>query len=248
MRKEQRDRKPGWLSGLQKFGIAVAVGILVGLIVSEGFVIKKVEIEGNQFYDPEIIQSAILNDEFSWNTLLVYLKYRIQETEEIPFIDTMEVSVKSPGTLHVKVYEKGMMGYFYIPAINQNAYFDKDGFVVETSPDIIHGIPKIEGIACSEVILYEKMPVDESRLKEILTLTQTLKRSEMIPDKIVYGDINEPIVTYGSVQVKIGSTKDLTQKVERISKILPSLEGMSGTLHLENWTEETTNIVFDKDK
>ena len=27
---------------------------------------------------------------------------------------------------------------------------------------------------------------------------------------------------------------------------MPSLDGLSGTLHLENWTEETTNIVFDK--
>ena len=44
----------------------------------------------------------------------------------------------------------------------------------------------------------------------------------------------------------MGSLDLLTQKVERLAKIKPSIENLEGTLHLENWTEETTNIVFDK--
>ena len=40
----------------------------------------------------------------------------------------------------------------------------------------------------------------------------------------------------------------LTQKVIRLKEILPSVEGLSGILHLENWTEETTDIVFDKEE
>ena len=46
--------------------------------------------------------------------------------------------------------------------------------------------------------------------------------------------------------VIIGDTTKLTRKIERLKAIMPSLEGQSGTLHLESWTEETTNIVFDK--
>mgnify|MGYP000255413098 CR=1 FL=1 len=41
----------------------------------------------------------------------------------------MSISLDSPHTLHISVYEKGMLGYIYIPGINENAYFDKDGFV-----------------------------------------------------------------------------------------------------------------------
>ena len=61
-----------------------------------------------------------------------------------------------------------------------------------------------------------------------------------------YGVENEPVLTYGTVKVSMGSLEFLTQKVERLAKIKPQLQGMEGTLHLENWTEETTNIVFDK--
>ena len=55
----------------------------------------------------------------------------------------MEIELKDPRTLNIKVYEKGMLGYLYIPAISENAYFDKDGFVVETSSDVISNVPKV---------------------------------------------------------------------------------------------------------
>ena len=94
--------------------------------------------------------------------------------------------------------------------------------------------------------MYEKLPIDEDTLRDILTLTQTLKRSNLVPDSIAYGADNAPVLKYGNVKVEMGSLELLTQKVERLDKILPQLSGMQGTLHLENWTEETTNIVFDK--
>ena len=40
----------------------------------------------------------------------------------------------------------------------------------------------------------------------------------------------------------------LTKKIERLSAIMPAIDKMSGTLHLESWTEESTNIVFDKEE
>ena len=99
----------------------------------------------------------VLNDEYSWNSLYVDLKYRFVDIGEVPFVDTMEVSLDNPHTVHIKVYEKGMLGYLYINSIGQNAYFDKDGFVVETSTEVIDGVPKITGISCEEVVLYEKL-------------------------------------------------------------------------------------------
>ena len=58
-------------------------------------------------------------------SLYVFLKYTFSDTQQLPFIDTMEISLKDPQTLHIMVYEKGMMGYIYIPGISENAYFDK---------------------------------------------------------------------------------------------------------------------------
>ena len=225
--------------------ILILLAIAV-LIVMNVFKIKKIEVEGNKLYDEKVIEKAVLNDDYSWNSLYVFLKYKFVSTDDVPFVDTMEISLKNPQTLHIKVYEKGMMGYLYIPAMNANAYFDKDGIVVETSTEVIEGTPQIIGIDCDKVVLYEKLPIGGAKLREILTLTQALKRNSLIPDSILYGVANEPELIYGDIKVDMGSMELLTQKVERLSKIKPKLEGKKGTLHLENWTEETTNIVFEQ--
>jgi len=36
------------------------------------------------------------------------------------------------------------------------------------------------------------------------------------------------------------------KKILRLSYIMPKLEGQTGTLHLESWTEDTTDISFEK--
>ena len=234
----------------KKIAIALLIILLLlaaaALIVIKVFRVEKVEVEGNELYDAKVIEKAVLNDKYSWNSLYVFLKYRFVDMKKVPFVDTMEITLKDPQTLHIKVYEKGIMGYLYISSIDENAYFDKDGLVVETSSKVIDGTPQIIGIDCDKVVLYEKLPIGNAKLREILTLTQALKRNSLIPDSITYGVANEPLLAYGKIKVEMGSLELLTKKVERLAKIKPSLEGMDGTLHLENWTEETTNIVFDK--
>ncbi len=220
--------------------------IIAAFIVVKVFVVKNVKVEGNVLYDEQLIKETVLNDEYSWNSLYVFLKYTFVDTKEVPFIDTIEVKLNDPQSITLKVYEKGMMGYLYISSIGENAYFDKDGFVVETSTRVIEDVPRIDGISCDEVVLYEKLPIEDQKLKQILTLTQSLKRDGLEPDSIQYGGEDGPKLYYGDIIVQLGSMELLTQKVERINEILPSLEGLKGTLHMEDWTEESTNIVFEK--
>jgi cell division protein FtsQ len=248
MIKEERRRKKKKRYRLIALLVFLLVLAIAALVVIKVFTVETVEIEGNELYDDTMISGTILNDEYSWNSLYVFLKYRFKKVENVPFIDTMEVTLKSPHKLHVDVYEKGLVGYLFSSSLNQNVYFDKDGFVVELSSDIIEGIPRVDGLSCEEIVLYEQLPIEKNVLKELLTLTQALKRKELIPDSILFGRENSPILVYDSVWVQIGSTTLLTQKVERIGKILPQLEGESGVLHLENWSEENTTIVFDRDE
>ena len=231
------------LIGILIFAVLAAIAVFVVLKV---FVVKNVKVEGNELYDKELITETVLNDEYSWNSLYVLLKYTFVDTKAVPFIDTMEIQLEDPQTLKIKVYEKGMLGYLYISAIGENAYFDKDGFVVETSTRIIENVPKIEGVICDEVVLYEKLPIDNQKLREMLTLTQALKREELTSDVINFGLEQAPVLFYGDTQVWLGSIELLTQKVDRLKEIFPSIHGTAGVLHMENWTEESANIIFEK--
>ncbi len=244
-RKKQKRRKLG-------FYIFLVVSLLIALtayIVLEVCTVEKVVVEGNEWYSSKQIEDMLLNDEYSWNSLYVFLKYRFKEIGEVPFVDEMEVSLDDPHTLRIKVYEKGILGYLYIPILGQNAYFDKDGFVVETSLKIIPNVPKITGVKCNQVVLYEKLQLeDESIFRFLLNLTQTLKKYGLEPNEIDFDANEDANIHYGDIHVIVGDEENLSQKIIRLSHILPQLDGLAGTLHLENWTEETTDIVFDKEE
>lgn len=247
MIKEERRRKKRRKIGLYILLILILLIAAGVFIVMNVFTVENVVVEGNELYSSTQIENMVLNDEYSWNSLYVDLKYRFVDIGEVPFVDTMEVSLDNPHTVHIKVYEKGMLGYLYINSIGQNAYFDKDGFVVETSTEVIDGVPKITGISCEEVVLYEKLQLENSDiLRDLLNLTQTLKKYNLLPDEIQYDSNMEPVLYYGTIQVKIGSEDNLSQKVVRLSIILPQLDGLSCTLHLETWTPETTDIIWDR--
>lgn len=245
----RKKRKRNILIVLALIILLAAAGFL---LVTQVFTVEKLHVVGNELYTDEQIEEIVLSDEYSWSTLYVYLKYRFFHTEKLPFVDTMEISLQpaKPHELTVEVYEKGILGYLYISSIDQNAYFDRDGFVVETSQEVIEGIPKIEGLTCDSVVLYEKLPLEnDMALKNLLSLTQLLQKYEIAAKRIKYEEASGNMTVYsGKITVLVGNADNLTQKILRLQHILPQLEGKKGTLHLENWTSETTDIIFDSKK
>ena len=251
MIKEERRKRRRRKIQLYIFLTMTLLLAIAAFVVVKVFTVENVVVEGNEWYSSAQIEEMVLNDEYSWNSLYVTMKYRFVDIGEVPFVDEMEISLDNPHTVRIKVYEKGILGYLYIPVLGQNAYFDKDGFVIETSTNIIPGVPKVTGVSCSEVVLYEKLPLeDESILRLLLNLTQTLKKYELEPDEIAFEETEGAIVYYDDIRVLVGDEDNLSQKIARLSRILGDLEEMgyqAGTLHLENLTEENTDILFDSD-
>lgn len=248
MIKEERRKKRRRKIKLYIFLVVTMLMALAAFIVTNVFTVEQVVVEGNVWYSAKQIESMVLNDEYSWNSLYVNLKYRFMDVGEIPFVDEMEISLDNPHTVRIKVYEKGILGYLYIPILGQNAYFDKDGFVIETSSEVIPDTPRITGLSCNEVVLYEKLPLQDERvLRQLLNLTQILKKYDLQPTEIAFDKEDGVVLLYDGIEVIVGKEDYLSQKMIRLSHIMPELYGMQGTLHLENWTEETTDVVFDKE-
>lgn len=225
--------------------LIVALGVIM---VWKVFVVRDVEVEGNEIYSAAQIENWVLDDEYSWNSLYVVLKNKFQKQEEIPFVDSMEISLRSPSKIRIRVIEKGVLGYVYIPSLGKNAYFDKDGFVVELSNEVIDGTIKITGLAVDNAVLYEKLDLDDSRiLRTLLNLTQLLKKYERIPD-VIYVQGGSVLLGYGNIQVDVGSGSSLNEKILRMDQILPQLDGQTGTLHLDTWSESSTDIYFKKNE
>ena len=246
-RREKIRRKKRWKAIMTAVLILLLFLAIAALVVVKVFTVEKVKVKGNEHYSDKAMEDWLLDDEYCWNSLYVYFKYRFIEPKEMPFVDSMEVSLESPHTLKIQVYEKALLGRVYIDALGQNAYFDKDGFVVELSSEVIEGITVIKGLDVEQIVLYQKLPIKgENILKNLLSLTQTLKKYEQIPESIKYEEGGTYTLNYNGIKVLLGSAQNLNEKVVRLFHVLPKLEGQKGTLHLEGWTENTTDITFEK--
>lgn len=245
----QKKKRRNWKIAMCTLFLLVLIGIV---LVTKVYTVENVHVVGNELYTDEQIEEIVLSDEHSWSTLYVYLKYRFFYTQELPFVDSLKISINhtTPHELQVEVYEKGILGYLYISSIDQNAYFDKDGFVVETSQEVIKNVPEIQGLTCDSVVLYEKLPLKEPRaLKNLLALTQLLEKYDIPAKRIEYEETAGTMtVISNKITINVGNADNMAQKIMRLQYILPKLEGKKGTLHLENWTSETTDIIFDPKK
>ena len=241
-------------SGKRKTGIkilALAV-LLAGLSGTVFFVIRShtihtVYVEGNVHYTEDQIKSFVMEGFLGNNSLYLSLKYKNKGVENIPFVDVMDVSILSPDTIKITVYEKALAGY--VKYLDTYMYFDKDGYVVESSSIKTMGVPQITGLEFDHIVLGEPLPVeDQTVFGNILNITMLLNKYELTADKIYFHSADEVTVYFGEVKASLGKTGDnLEDKIMLLPEFLQELEGKSGTLQMENFDAGNGRFTFNPD-
>lgn len=226
--------------------ILVIIAVILGIIYSfiSTYSITTVYVEGNVHYTEEEIKEIVLKGPLANNSLYLSMKYSNKGVENIPFVDVMDVSVIAPDTIKITVYEKALAGY--IEFMDTYMYFDKDGYVVETSGIKTLGVPQITGLKFKHVVLGEKIPVeDDSVFEAVLRITNLLDRFELIVDKIYFQSDMDCVLYFKDIKVMLGDDSHLEEKIMVLPTFLANLEGKKGTLHMENYTEDSKVTVFE---
>ncbi|RHW04367.1 cell division protein FtsQ [Clostridiaceae bacterium OF09-1] len=226
---------------------ALAVLFILGLSFAGVFRVRQVTVTGNAYYTKEEVVDLLLDEGSLQNTLLVYLRYKYQEHPEIPFIDDFEVTMDSWQSLKIRVYEKNMVGY--VRYLGQDVYFDKDGIVVESSTQELEGIPQISGVTFDSLAMHQPLSVEDPTIFDtILSITKLLTKYDLDPDEIRFGAGGELFLQLGDVKVALGTGENLDEKISRLKQLEGDLKDKSGTLHMENYTDETTHISLESAK
>ncbi len=228
-------------------GIIIAVILITGLIIQAVYTVKDVEVEGNIHYTNEEIEEIVMDGFFGRNSLYLSAKYRNKGVEGIPFVEYMDVSILAPDRIKIKVYEKVFTGY--IKYLDAFMYFDKDGYVIESSAVRTKGVPEILGLQFDRIILGELLPVDNPEVfQSILNITKLLGKYDMDCEKIYYNKSGEVTIYFGDVKVALGNDRTSEEdKVMLLPTLLPSLEGKSGTLYMTNYDEYNGRYTFKPD-
>lgn len=233
-----------WL-GLAVAGVVCAVLLGALAFVQMQFHVENVSVEGNVHYTKEEIEEMVIKDRLSANSLYLSFKYRNKEIRNIPFIEKMSVRVDSPNSITIRVYEKTVAGY--VEYMGRYMYFDREGIVVESSETRTSGVPQVTGIDFDHVVLYEPLPVEDTAIfSEVLSITQMLSKYDIVTDKIFFNSENEITLYFENVRARLGKD-DLEEKVMRLQQILPNLEGETGVLDMQNYSDDRKNVTFRRD-
>lgn len=228
---------------LYAFVVLVLGLVILSLAVVLLFYIQRIEVVGNEYSSDRNIIKTVQNDKYSVNSLYVYGKYALGYGETLPCLEELKIGFSLPWVLRVEVKEKQIIGFFY-SGDQEYAYFDKDGLIVKKDSTYIEGVPYVEGIGVEDIKLYEPIKSEKSKIfKEILEASQELKKYELETEKIVC-EKDRIFLYIGQICVSLGNNVT-SEKIAQITPIIEKLEGKTGTLHLENYSEGRETITFD---
>ena len=227
-------------------GIAILLLIFSVLLAAGIFHVDEVKVTGNSFYSEDEIKELVIGE--YPNSLYLKFLYGYLGGKEIPFVDSVEVAMEGPNRVNIRVYEKKLIGY--VRYMGSNLYFDKDGTVVESSNEIMEGIPCIKGLKFDTLTLHQPLNVENKGVFELLlSMNQMMEKYELKPDAIALkNNSTEIVLTFNQVRINLGKGEYMDEKAARIKSLLPDLADKSGVLHMEEYTSESTNISFIKDK
>ncbi len=210
------------------------------------FRITSVVVEGNIHYSTDQITEMVMSSDFSDNSVFLSMQYHNKSITDVPFVERIDVSVVDRQTVKITVYEKALAGY--VQYLGCYMYFDKDGIVVESSNILTPGIPEVSGLKFNHVVLHEALPVENEEIfQEILNITNLLNKHGLSATKIQFDSLYDVSLHFGNVRVIMGEDADMDQIIMHLTGILPHLEGKSGVLHMENFSEANKDITFEED-
>lgn len=258
------EKKSGKKRSFGKKSLAVlilALLLLVGGSILFSVRITDIQVEGNSHYTEEEVVDMLFPEPKDRITAWSFLQQRFGEKKDLAFVQTYEVNFLDMHSVEIILYEKSIVGC--IEYMGSYMYFDKDGIVVESSPEKEPDIPLVTGLTFERIALYQELPVPKQDVfEEILNLTQLLRLYEIPAGQIYFDAQNRATLTMADetgedgslralagVKVLLGDRKNMEEKISELKSQTPHLQGLTGTLHLENYSTEALNprYVFERE-
>ena len=144
------------------------------------FKLEKVQVGGCVLSSEDKVRQTVEEEAPLGNILLLWLKNKLSPIQDIPFVAKLDIEFVDKNTLAVTVYEKSVAGC--IEYMDSYVYFDRDGIVLETTPEQKEGVPTIDGLDINVWKLNEALPVqDKDRFGMILNSRPTIPIHRHVP-------------------------------------------------------------------
>ena len=246
MAKKKKKRKKGFGLVVIEWILGLAIIIGIGIAFCYFFCkVKDVSVEGTKLYSTVEIIDYILDDELCDNAVYAVVSNHFFPKDGLEFISDFEVKMTSLNTIVIVCNEKPILGYMENNP-SEYIYFNYDGRIAQISSHYVDGYIKVEGVMCEEPMEGDLLDIGDRQVGYLVALIKAVEKYDLIPNVISYNSRGDVTLIYDSYNIVLGDVEYLEEKMERITHILPSIEQMEGTLHVENYSPNSTDIVFEK--
>ena len=220
--------------------------IVASVTVVVVFQTRSLQIEGTKMVSDDVIKKEIQYNKSSGNSLILMLLNRKTDVSDNNMIDSIDVQLKNPWTVRVLVKEQQVVccvatGKSYI-------YLNSGGNVVSTSSSEDYDLPVVQGLEVNDVMVGMRLDAaDESILDDVTAIGEDLQEYEVKADMINVLEDYKYSLLIGNVTVLLGRNIYMEEKISELANLQDQLEGLAGTLHLENYDASKESIIFTKD-
>ena len=238
--------------GRSRLFVVISIIIAIAIVVAGAvfFVlffcnIEKINMTGNTILVQEEIEQDLMVDEYDKNAVILLIRNHFKPRHDIPFVESMDMKMEDLNTVSIEIHEKELTGYI-MDSDKNRIYYNSKGVVQEISKLKIKGIPRVvyEGELPAMKQGSDITIRDKSR-RELLSLHRDLKNNEIKVSRIEITEEGSFTMYYKDIVIKLGPASNMTEKIMRLKYILPKVKKRIGTLHLEDWNEGNTDIVFE---
>lgn len=261
--------------GKALFAAMVLVVLAALLSFINYYSLQNVTVLGNVHYTEEEIKAEVTKGILGNNTWVVSHTRSSFTPDDMELIDQIDVTMKDHHTLQITVQERQLIGYVQYLDCNlyfdsegrvmdsvireeengtDTADSESEALTAEavgkTATSFVAAMkeaPRITGLSFTHAQLHEILPVsDDSVFYTILGIARMINKYDINPDEVNFDENMQITLTYGNLTVNLGKDELIEEKLTRMAAILPSIEGKSGILHMEDYTSGTQNIVFSQ--
>lgn len=207
--------------------------------------VRQIKVSETTYVKESEIIEWFKGDPYTINSIYAVVKHKVSPPATPVYLESVKVRFSAPWEISIDVREKQVVGC--ILQEDSYVYFAKDGTVLLIGSEMLEGVPIIEGMQAEHVGLYEQLTFDKEKVfTYVVNISEQMKKNDLKPDRLVWEEesmnlyFDEICVCLGKINFK--------EKLTELPPILEQLEGKKGKLHLEHYSEMSTNISFVEEK
>lgn len=219
---------------MKKSNIVKILILIVVLILVYSIKIDKINIINNSNHNDSELVNQIFGSKNNINSLSFFLRDKILPHKEIIYVERYEINWRSPIEVDLIVYTKPIIGY--IKFMSNYFYFDKDGYVCESSSEKKQGIAEFTGLKIDNITLNQKLKIkDKNYMDSILNISDNMAMFDNLPiDLVNYVSISDIRLKLYEIEVRLGDNGYMETKFSVLSDMIDKIKDKKGILFLEN--------------